>query len=89
MYFDARTWTPEMEEHARQLQKEYNILTNADRREFTVRNIRCDAPRCQAAPAVPSLKTALWNSSVSSGGTSRRVLLGAAAVHTVGRGSDL
>ena len=36
LYFDARTWTPEMQEHARQLQKDDNILTTAERREFTV-----------------------------------------------------
>ena len=34
MYFDARQWTPEMQEEARRLQQQFRILVSADRIEF-------------------------------------------------------
>ena len=34
MYFDARNWTPAMQQEARKLQEEWGILVKADRMEF-------------------------------------------------------
>ena len=37
MHLDARVWTPEMESRAREVQKEYQILTTPNRLKWTVR----------------------------------------------------